>query len=140
MLQLLNKIVLPFLIFIISCTSIENDTKEIKKIDINQIASEKFGENFSFDYNTSKEFVICRKRSKSKIVGNTPIEYFIYDFSKNEIIDESVIPLGNISWLSKYEVKIEIFPGMIQKDVQTSNGYVLNVKTNFKTKIDGGVH
>lgn len=140
MLQLLNKIALPFLIFIISCTSVENNIDEIKKVDVNKIASERFGEKFSLDYNISKEFVICRNSNNSKVAGDTPIEYFIYDLNKSQIVEKNLLPLGNISWVSKFEVRVEIHPGMIQKNVEPNNGYILNVKTNLKTKINEGVH
>jgi len=143
MLQILNKLAIPALIFIISCTSFENNVDKTKKNDIadlNKIATEKFGEKFTLDYNTSKEFVICKNRNKSSIAGNLPIEYFIYNINKNQMIEENTIPLGNISWVSKYEVKVEIHPGIIQKNVIPDNGYIINVKTNLKTKINGRTH
>ena len=131
------------LYLLVSCTSVDNkidESKTITKIDINEIASEKFGEQFSLDYNLSKEFVICRKQTKSKLAGNNPIQYFIYDVDKNKIIEEKIIPLGNVLWVSEFEVRVEIHPGMIQKNVESNNGYILNVKTNLKTKFNGGVH
>ncbi|MCF6268515.1 MAG: hypothetical protein L3J41_02260 [Melioribacteraceae bacterium] len=137
MLKLLNKIILLFLFFIISCTSIENTIDNTEKIDVKKIASEKFGKKFSLDYNSSKEFVICQNRSEA---NNSRIEYFIYDINKNQIVETNSFPLGNISWLSEFEVRVEIHPGIIQKNVQPSIGYILNVKTNLKTNINGGVH
>lgn len=141
--QSFDKIAFLILLFFISCTSIENNidgTKKIDRVDITKIASEKFGEKFSLDYNKSKEFVICKNGNESNVAGNSPIEYFIYDVINNKMIEENVIPLGNISWVSKFEVKAEIYPGMIQKKLEPDIGYILNVKTNFKTKLNGGVH
>lgn len=126
---------------VVSCTSTENNidkNQNIEKIDINKIASEKFGSDYSLDYNTSKEYVICTK--KSKIASNSPIEYFIYDLIEDRIIETKIIPLGNISWQSNFEVKVDIHPGTVQKNSQNGSGYILNVKTNSKTKLGGGVN
>jgi hypothetical protein len=141
LLQFLKKLTPCLLLIVVSCTSTENNidkNQNIEKINIKKIASEKFGDNYSLDYNSSKEFVICK--SKSKIAGNNPLEYFIFDLVDGKIIETKVIPLGNVSWQSNFEVKVEIHPGMIQKNTQNSSGYILNVKTNSKTKLGGGVN
>ena len=143
MFHLLKKALLLLLILIVSCTSVKKNNvgiKEVKKLNIAKVAHEKFGENYSLDYNSSNEFVICQNGNESMVAGNSPIKYFIYDVTNNKMIEENIIPLGNISWVSKFEVKVEIHPGMIQKNVEPDNGYILNVKTNFKTKLNGGVH
>jgi len=143
MLQLPKKILFLFLFLIVSCTSVEkniDETKEVKKVSVEQVAHEKFGKNYSLDYNTSKEFVICRNGNRQRVASNPPIKYFIYDINNNQIIEENVIPLGNITWVSKFEARVEIHPGMIQKNVEPNNGYILNVKTNLKTKINKGVN
>ncbi len=142
MLHIKNRLILYILIFFIGCVSVENNIEDLKinkKIDIRKIAYEKFGNDYSLDFNSSKEFVICRKVSKSQIVGNSPIEYFIYSVNKNQIIEENIIPQGNISWVSQFEVKVEVYPGIVQKTAQANNGYILNVKTNLKTNLNGGV-
>lgn len=143
MLQLLKKLTPCLLLIFVSCTSTENNidkNQNIEKININKIASEKFGDNYSLDYNSSKDFVICINKTKSKVAGNIPIEYFIYDLVDGRLIETKVIPLGNVSWQSNFEVKVEIHSGMIQKNNQNSSGYILNVKTNSKTKLGGGVN
>jgi hypothetical protein len=135
-------LILYLLILLFSCTSVENNVDKSEKntiSNIHKIASEKFGSNYSLDYNRTKEFVICSTKKNSKVAGDSPINYFIYNNATNEIIESNTIVLGNISWLSDYDVKVDIHQGMIQRGMVSSSGYILNVKTNSKTKINGGV-
>lgn len=55
-------------------------------------------------------------------------------------MEEKIIRSGTISWYSDYEIKVVEIPGMIQKNVDNENGYIFNLKTKSKTKLNGGVN
>jgi hypothetical protein len=119
----------------VSCTSVGKSIDTTDKSNIHKIASEKFGQNYLLDFNSTKEFVICRKVNKSKPTTGSQLNFFIYNFATNQIIESKKIPLGNISWVSEYEIKVDIHSGIVQKNESQTRGYLLNVKTNVKTKI-----
>ena len=68
--------------------------------------------------------------------GNA-INFFIYDLVNNKITYESNISKGSVSWKSGYEIRLEEIPGTIQKNMTSTNVYILNVKTNSKIKLNG---
>jgi len=129
------------LIGVLSCSSVEKDVKknEVDSANIKtlkKVAEEKYQNNFKIVYNTNKDFALCIHKNKSNVPGPESINYFVYDLSKDKITYEGNIPQGNISWESDYMIRLEEIPGIIQKDKPSSTVYILNVKTNSKTKLD----
>ena len=130
--------------FLFSCSSSESNTKEtqggISKTNITQLAQNKYGNAYTLDYNFIKDFVLCKSIAKSKIPNNSATKYFVFDIDENVIVVEDKFRNGNISWYSNYEIKIVKIPGMVKKNQMQEYGYILNVKTNLKTKIDGEIN
>ena len=138
------RVVLIILYFIVSCKSVETDKKENQFEAFNTekltlIATEKYKKNFIFEYNSNKDFALCIHKNKSNIPGPESINFFIYDLSNDKITYESNLSKGNVSWNSEYEIKMEEIPGTIQKNMQQTDIYILNVITNTKTKINGDI-
>jgi len=132
------------LFFISSCSSVEKDVKEnIITPDnieaLKKIAKEKYKDYFELLYNTKKDFALCINKNKSDIPSPESINYFVYDLLKNKITYEGNISQGNISWISDYEIRLEEIPGIVQRSGSVVNVYILNVKTNSKTKLDSEV-
>ncbi len=138
------KISLLFLMLLFSCSSSEIGNKQInnmvKKVNIKELAKNMYGKNYILSYNSSKDFVICMSNAKSKIPNNSVTKYFVFDMDKNVIVVEDKFRNGNISWYSNYEIKIVKLPGIVKKNQMQEYGYVLNVKTNLRTKINGGIN
>ncbi len=138
------KILLLFSMLLFSCSSSEIGNKQInnmvKKVNIKELAKNMYGKNYILSYNSSKDFVICMSNAKSKIPNNSVTKYFVFDMDKNVIVVEDKFRNGNISWYSNYEIKIVKLPGIVKKNQMQEYGYVLNVKTNLRTKINGGIN
>ena len=132
-----------FLLILVSCTSFEADSKvgqdNLSENNIREIAIEKFGKDFSIIYNKQRDYILCMKGNKSNIPNTGSISYFVYDNINNKIVIENKLSNGMVSWYSDYELKIVEIPGIIQKNQTHENGYILNIKTNSKTKMDGGI-
>ena len=138
------RVVLLILYFIVSCKSVETDKKENQLEALNTekltlIATEKYEKNFTLEYNSNKDFALCIHKNKSNIPGPESINFFVYDLINNKITYENNISKGSVSWQSEYEIKLEEIPGTIQKNMTSTNVYILNIKTNSKTKLDGEV-
>ncbi len=138
------RVVLLILYFIVSCKSVETDKKENQLEALNTekltlIATEKYEKNFTLEYNSNKDFALCIHKNKSNIPGPESINFFVYDLMNNKITYENNISKGSVSWQSEYEIKLEEIPGTIQKNMTSTNVYILNIKTNSKTKLDGEV-
>ena len=140
------RVILLLLYFTVSCKSLETEKKTNQSDDLSTehltlIANEKFKSNFNIRYNSKNNFALCTHRNKSSIPGPESINFFVYDLINDKISYESKISKGSISWISEYEIKIEEIPGIVQKDnIMQTHIYILNVKTNSKTKINGEVH
>ncbi len=138
------RVVLLILYFIVSCKSVETDKKENQLEALNTekltlIATEKYEKNFTLEYNSNKDFALCIHKNKSNIPGPESINFFVYDLINNKITYENNISKGSVSWQSEYEIKLEEIPGTIQKNMTSTNVYILNIKTNSKTKLNGEV-
>jgi len=138
------RVVLLILYFIVSCKSVETDKKENQLEALNTekltlIATEKYEKNFTLEYNSNKDFALCIHKNKSNIPGPESINFFVYDLINNKITYEDNISKGSVSWQSEYEIKLEEIPGTIQKNMTSTNVYILNIKTNSKTKLNGEV-
>ena len=138
------RVVLLILYFIVSCKSVETDKKENQLEALNTekltlIATEKYEKNFTLEYNSNKDFALCIHKNKSNIPGPESINFFVYDLISNKITYENNISKGSVSWQSEYEIKLEEIPGTIQKNMTSTNVYILNIKTNSKTKLNGEV-
>lgn len=137
-----TKILLLILYLIVSCNSIETNKNDnqLRKFNFEklaQIANEKYKKDYNIKYNTNGDYALCIHKRKSNIPGPASVDFFIYDLSKDKITYEGNIPMGIVSWESEYEIKIEEIPGTVQKNINQTYFYLLNVKTNLKTKMDG---
>jgi len=126
-------------LFISSCVSLNfncdtqsGDNKTKQHVSINELAAEKYGDNFEIQENETKEFYLVLKRYKS--ATQTGIKFFVYKKVEHAVIWEDQITLGSIKWAASYEIEVQNFPGTIKlNDTRTKKaGYLFNVKTKQK--------
>lgn len=126
-------------LFISSCVSLNfncdtqsSDNKITQKLSINELAAERYGDNFEILENETKEFYLVLNRAKS--VAQTGIKFFVYEKAEHAIIWEDQVPLGSVKWASPYEVDVQNFPGTVRlNDTRKArSGYLFNVKTKQK--------
>ena len=128
----------------VSCTTSESSSDE-SKINkpiksLRELAKNKYGKNYTLTSNSTNEYVLSTNKPESDIPSNEIINYFVFDKKNHSIVDEDIIRNSTIKWHSEYEIIIVKIPEMVQKNKIQRNGYILNVKTQLKTKIDGGVY
>lgn len=117
----------------------ENESK-ILPIVVEKLAKDKFGDNFNLIFNSKKDYVLCTNSPKTVIPNSSEVSYFIFDILRNILVEEKTIRNGSISWISDYEIKVTEIPGIIKKNENGEMGYILNLKNNSKTKLNGGVN
>ncbi|MFA6978136.1 MAG: hypothetical protein WC209_02340 [Ignavibacteriaceae bacterium] len=115
-----------------NCDTQSSDNKIKQKLSINELAGEKYGDNFEIRENETKEFYLVLNRSKS--ATQTGIKFFIYEKAEHAIIWEDQVRLGSVKWAASYEVDVQNFPGTVRlNDTRTKKtGYLFNVKTKQK--------
>lgn len=113
----------------------------VKKLET--LAKQKYGDNSNFDYNSTKEFVVCfMKTPKSVKNPHNQLRFFIYDFNEEKIIHENAIADGKIQWHSTYAVKVDITPqilGNSPRENQRMAGYIFDVKSKRKKSMTKGI-
>ena len=126
-------------LFLSSCVSLNfncytqsSDNKIKQDRSINEVAVEKYGDNFEILENETKEFYLVLNRSKS--ATQTGIKFFIYEKAEDAIIWEDQVRLGSVKWAARYEVDVQNFPGTVRLNDtrKQSSGYLFNVKTKQK--------
>ncbi|MBU0472590.1 MAG: hypothetical protein KKF62_00360 [Bacteroidetes bacterium] len=142
--KIIIKVFFWLLLLVVSCKSVESNNVEVSSKNstniVEQLAQNKFGNNYILQYNRTKDYVICVSTPKSKIPNTSSTSYFVYNVLDSSIVEEKIIRSGTISWFSDYEIKVIEIPGMIKKNVDNEHGYIFNLKTNSKTKLNGGVN
>ncbi len=109
----------------------------LTEINSEQAKVKNMYKHYLLSYNFTKEYLLVQSNIKSKIPNSELTKYFVFDLGKSSIILESSYRNGNVSWHSNYEIKIAELPGVIPKDEVADYSYILNVKTKFKTILDG---
>lgn len=130
-------IIILFIFLILKCssekTNDENNDQQNKLIELSKLASSKFDSGYNLNYNTPKDFVICKKVNKEEIPGYQLLIFFLFDLKEGEIIFEDRVPNGNIYWQSDHIIKVEEIPGIIRKDVsEPIPGYKYDVNQRKK--------
>lgn len=115
-----------------NCDTKSSDNKIKQKFSVNELAAERYGDNFEILANETKEFYLVLNQSKS--ATQTGIKFFVYEKAENEIIWEDQVRLGSVKWAAPYEVDVQNFPGTIRLNDtgKQRSGYVFNVKTKQK--------
>jgi len=137
------KVSLALLHFVISCKTTDSNVVENNdKISpiVEELAKDKFGDDFNIFFNLKNDYVLCTSSPKTEIPNSREVSYFIFDIIGNMLVEEKIIRNGSISWISDYEIKVTEIPGMIKKNENGEMGYILNLKNNSKTKLNGGVN
>lgn len=115
-----------------NCDTQSSENKIKPDRSINELAVEKYGDNFEIQENETKEFYLVLNRSKS--ATQTGIKFFIYAKAEHVIIWEDQVRLGSVKWAAPYEADVQNFPGTVRlNDTRKQNsGYLFNVKTKQK--------
>jgi len=115
-----------------NCDTQSSDNKIKQDRSINEVAVEKYGDNFEILENETKEFYLVLNRSKS--ATQTGIKFFIYEKAEHAIMWEDQVRLGSVKWAARYEVDVQNFPGTVRLNDtrKQSSGYLFNVKTKQK--------
>lgn len=115
-----------------NCDTQSSDNKIKQDRSINELAVEKYGDNFEIQENETKEFYLVLNRSKS--ATQTGIKFFIYAKAEHAIIWEDQVRLGSVKWAAPYEADVQNFPGTVRiNDTRKQkSGYLFNVKTKQK--------
>lgn len=81
-----------------------------------QVAKEKFKENYVMQYNSTKSYILCLKKGDYSKEHNYTSSYFIYDPAKDSIVYEETIGKGSVKWLNDNQVQVSIIPGIVKGD------------------------
>lgn len=144
----MEKIIKIFLVISIlilgGCSSNEVAKNEINtkysKQHFTELAKTKYGKTYRSLESPDKKSILCFSSNEDIYKKGSVIDYFVFNKNENSIVYENQVLNGQISWYSNYELKITTIPGMIKKNDTSKNEYILNIITNSKTKLNGGVN
>ena len=97
------------------------------------LAKEKFGENFIVEKNNTGSFFLCYKNREAKNQLHTLLHYFIYEVKSQKIIYEEKINNAAVKWFDEHHVEILVNPEIISGDDDETT-FILNVITKEKQK------
>jgi hypothetical protein len=143
-LKIIIRIFLVVFINFVGCTSNEianeETTKKYSKKNLIELAESKYANGYRLLESADKENVLCYSVIDiNKLMGEVT-DYFVFSKKENLIIYKNKIINGHVSWYSNNELKVLERPGMIKKNTNLGNGYIINIKTNLKTKLNRGVN
>lgn len=133
-----NFLVLLFILFLLfGCVQTNRlsqpETFNSKKT-YQQIAQKKFGDKVDFKLNSDGSYALCKKIiPEPKLNPNQPIEFFVYDIKKEEIIYENKIANAKISWHNNTQLLITKQKGYITGPTDTGKWtYVFDLQSKKK--------
>lgn len=122
-----------FVIILVSCNTSKTANK-INEIDENTADStlrETLEENMNCEPNANDTFILCSSYEIKDRVKY--LKVVIYELATNEIIYEPNKRIRKVSWLSEYEVKVDLMIGT-PSDAADSDYVIYNVKTKSMKK------
>jgi len=124
--------------FIGACTqktrpiTAEKETIPIED-QLQQIATEHFGEKYRIQYNTSKSFASISKETKTRKNEIFPtLSFLVYDIQQKKILHQEVVARAQLKWASDTTLEISVTPGMVDDSGDTKAGFIYDVITGKK--------
>ena len=128
----LQRIINFFLIFVIyGCCAASSEIMDHKAAE--NLAKEKFGENFIVEKNNTGSLFLCYKNREAKNQLHTLLHYFIYEAKSQQIILEEKINDAAVKWFDEQNIEIKLTPEIISGDDDETT-FILNVITKEKQK------
>ena len=97
------------------------------------LAKEKFVENFVVEKNNTGSLFLCFKVREAKNQLHTLLHYFIYEAKSQQIILEEKINDAAVKWFDEQNIEIKLTPEIISSDDDETT-FILNVITKEKQK------
>lgn len=101
-----------------------------------KLASDKYGKDVIYYYNSDSTFVLCSKTSKPtpRMPQNT-IMFFLWDIRQNQIkLEESLVD-GSVRWISNTQLQIVEHTGTVSKEnPENRMVYVFDTATGKRTE------
>lgn len=141
---------IPFLISLIFCTqaitAFMGDSQKLR-----DIAAQKLGDTYNLIFNSDSTLLIAyhnilTTKEKSKKENRAgfplpPLKFFIYNIKNSQVIFEDNLSNGEVSWLTRTQVKIQTIPGTVKvNDDKKSTGYIYDVILQRKINLSKEVH
>lgn len=122
----------PLLItFLFSCTCNCDKEKPTQQADTITYKNYPKGSYFEIPNKSGSHLLLIEKTGgKSKVINQT--RFYLFDKQKDEIILEDFIPLGKVEWESDTLLRVEKYPGNIQKNQTEVSGYLYDINAHNK--------
>ncbi len=119
-----------FILSVFSSCSFKIAEKKIEnsKLILNDIAHEKFNDNYKVNYNHTGEFAIVMKREKKFTDLFPDLKYFVFSLNSKSIIIEDSLKAGNVYWENDYFLKA------FERE-QLAKSYIYEYSFDVKNKV-----
>ncbi len=95
-----------------------------EKKDYKTLAAEKYESNTEFIESPDNHYVLCLHEEKgSPRYPQNNLSFFVYDLKTKDIVYESNLTNGKVSWYRKGKLAIQRTPGIMRED-QTIDDYI----------------
>lgn len=130
-------ILVIFVIIFVGCKSnsqspsmqTKNEPPEQKMQSLEQVAREKFGDEYQIDWNPSKKAVLVIQKAQDRKRNPFPtLRFLLYDFDQKLVLFEDTVAKGTVDWVNEEEVKVNTIQGMMRSRNLDENqsGYIYN--------------
>jgi hypothetical protein len=130
-------------VFILTIISINNccstgtiSTQSKDSVNYKKIAVSKFGNNHKVTFNSDSTFLIVSSyQNKTTDDISSPLRFFVFNLSENEITFEENLPNGNIKWINNHQIEVTTEPGIVSGDEGKNKqltGYTYDIILNKK--------
>jgi hypothetical protein len=127
-----NILIITSVIFAFSCSCSKKVKTPENISSIEASANKKYGKKYNLKLNTTKEYALVFKKKDIRKNDPFPTIFFsVMDIKTNKLVYEDIVPGGQITWISDYEIVIKSL--VVRPKDNSTNGpkvlYKLNVKT-----------
>lgn len=116
---------------LIGCHSNKSTSKNLGDQNtppIDQLANDKFGDNYFIDENSDGKYSLVKSKTKTFKEIGFDISYFVYDHTINKILIEDSLKSGYVEWEDKHHIKA-INRKVEPNKTRTKEVYIFNVIT-----------
>ncbi|SMD36821.1 hypothetical protein SAMN04488029_3086 [Reichenbachiella faecimaris] len=129
----MKKYIIPLLI-LASCNAPKVTGNAVNQSDYKKAVEKKLGTPVTYEANESNTRVLCIYESEKKPEQpRNTVSFLVYDMEKSEIVYESSVDGGSVSWYDEDRIEIFSTPGYVRSDQTNDDFAKIHDLTNGKT-------